>query len=495
MERGARVGLSRCSCPCPALILQLRRLCPPDRHVGCRTPTFCCALCCGSGSSGGGAGASSDGRMGRKGALPCFRAAASSPFRCFGTPLTGRRITQFTGLVCPRCRGDQISCQERAPRHRDDGGSVLPGGLGLPALHHLLHPGKDRVQGFRQGRAAAEGLGWAAGQPRQWTGPAMAAGAGAGWVRSRAPSALGTKVEEPWDCSDSLGLLGLHPPAPAPPTHTSPTQLHPHPTHPPWLAQGTIADVFSPDNATGGAYAFAQVVWSAFEARYGDGKRSIALMIIPLMVGWCYCWWWWARQAPHFLVQPSRVHLSLRAPATLTTLGCAPLVLTWRCLLLLLLLLLLQGQFFVSVPLGSCRPAARQRAAHSADSDAIWLPRPTCAGLLGCPRNAHRCLACCLWPLLSATLLGRACAEHPPTRPPPLPAPPAPAVRHGLRHLQLAHALRLQPRRRRPRQQDLALHPPEDQDARLCRVGLRLCGEPGSRVGGVVSRGLGLEVC
>eukprot|EP00887_Chlorella_sp_A99_P005312 scaffold1.g5312.t1 len=52
--------------------------------------------------------------------------------------------------------------------------------------------------------------------------------------------------------------------------------------------QGTIADVFAPDSATGGTYAAAQVVWSAFEARYGDGKSSIALMIIPL-IGQFFC--------------------------------------------------------------------------------------------------------------------------------------------------------------------------------------------------------------
>ncbi|KAI7839985.1 hypothetical protein COHA_006306 [Chlorella ohadii] len=48
------------------------------------------------------------------------------------------------------------------------------------------------------------------------------------------------------------------------------------------------ANLFSSDSVTGGTYATAQVIWDAFAARYGDGKRSIALMVVPL-VGQFFC--------------------------------------------------------------------------------------------------------------------------------------------------------------------------------------------------------------
>lgn len=47
-------------------------------------------------------------------------------------------------------------------------------------------------------------------------------------------------------------------------------------------------NIFSPDSETAGAYASAQVVWDAFEARCGSGKPGIALMIIPLL-GQFFC--------------------------------------------------------------------------------------------------------------------------------------------------------------------------------------------------------------
>ncbi|EFN58316.1 hypothetical protein CHLNCDRAFT_142334, partial [Chlorella variabilis] len=47
-------------------------------------------------------------------------------------------------------------------------------------------------------------------------------------------------------------------------------------------------NLFDPASATGGTYASAQVIWDASAARYGDGERSIALMIIPLM-GQFFC--------------------------------------------------------------------------------------------------------------------------------------------------------------------------------------------------------------
>lgn len=39
--------------------------------------------------------------------------------------------------------------------------------------------------------------------------------------------------------------------------------------------------LLSPDSAAGG-YAFAQVVWDAFYARYGSGTGGLVLMGIPL---------------------------------------------------------------------------------------------------------------------------------------------------------------------------------------------------------------------
>ena len=47
-------------------------------------------------------------------------------------------------------------------------------------------------------------------------------------------------------------------------------------------------NLYDPSSATGGTYAAAQVIWDAFASRNGDGKRSIALMIIPLM-GQFFC--------------------------------------------------------------------------------------------------------------------------------------------------------------------------------------------------------------
>ncbi|PSC69729.1 amino-acid permease BAT1-like protein isoform X2 [Micractinium conductrix] len=48
------------------------------------------------------------------------------------------------------------------------------------------------------------------------------------------------------------------------------------------------ANLFSPESETGGGYAAAQVIWDAFAGRYGSGKRSIALMVVPL-VGQFFC--------------------------------------------------------------------------------------------------------------------------------------------------------------------------------------------------------------
>ncbi|GAB4822974.1 hypothetical protein N2152v2_010020 [Parachlorella kessleri] len=47
-------------------------------------------------------------------------------------------------------------------------------------------------------------------------------------------------------------------------------------------------NLFNPDSATGGSYAFAQVVWDAFYARYNTGTGGIVLMGIPL-IGQFFC--------------------------------------------------------------------------------------------------------------------------------------------------------------------------------------------------------------
>ena len=48
------------------------------------------------------------------------------------------------------------------------------------------------------------------------------------------------------------------------------------------------ANLFDPTSVTAGTYASAQVIWDAFAARYDNGKRGIALMMIPLL-GQFFC--------------------------------------------------------------------------------------------------------------------------------------------------------------------------------------------------------------